>query len=83
MASAAAGARSSAHCDAAPPRAAPHEGAIAYSERIAHERPDLASTLRPLARHYARLRYGAGGSAAQLQRFRRAVRFFIARLRRR
>jgi hypothetical protein len=66
---------------AAAPRA-PHEGPIAYSERVAGERPDLAATLRPLARHYARLRYGAGGSAAQLQRFRRAVRFFTARLRR-
>jgi transglutaminase-like putative cysteine protease len=66
---------------AAAPRA-PHEGPIAYSERVAGERPDLAATLRPLARHYARLRYGSGGSAAQLQRFRRAVRFFTARLRR-
>ena len=66
---------------AATPRA-PHEGPIAYSERVAGERPELAATLRPLARHYARLRYGSGSSAVQLQRFRRAVRFFTARLRR-
>ena len=61
---------------------APYEGPIAYSERVASERPDLAATLKPLGRHYARLRYGRGGNAAQVQRFRRAVRFFTARLRR-
>ncbi len=62
---------------------APYEGPIAYSERVASERPDLAATLKPLARHYARLRYGPRGTLAQVQRFRRAVRFFTARLRRR
>jgi transglutaminase-like putative cysteine protease len=60
---------------------APYEGPIAYSERVAGDRPDLAATLRPLARNYARLRYGSRSSAAQLQRFHRAVRFFTARLR--
>jgi protein-glutamine gamma-glutamyltransferase len=55
---------------------APHEGAVAYSERIARARPELAHTLKPLARQYARLRYGRQYSAAELARFRRAVRLF-------
>jgi hypothetical protein len=59
---------------------APYEGPITYSERIASERPELAATLKPLARHYAHLRYGRHCSAAQLQRFRRAVRLFTARI---
>jgi hypothetical protein len=63
----------------AAPRA-PHEGPIAYSERVARLRPELAGTLKPLARHYARLRYGPGCSGAQLQRFRRAVQLFTARV---
>jgi len=57
---------------------APHEGPIAYSERVARERPELAATLKPLARHYAHLRYGPHCSDAQLQRFRHAVRLFTA-----
>jgi transglutaminase-like putative cysteine protease len=61
---------------------APHEGPIAYSERVAGQRPELAAALKPLGRQYARLRYGRGGGAAQVQRFGRAVRFFTARLRR-
>ncbi|HEY6451832.1 MAG TPA: DUF3488 and transglutaminase-like domain-containing protein [Steroidobacteraceae bacterium] len=58
-----------------------HEGPVAYGERIAAEHPELAGTLRPLARQYARLRYGRDGSEAQRQRFSRAVRLFTARLR--
>ena len=65
----------------ASPRA-PHEGPIAYGERIAGERPQLAATLRPLARQYAQLRYGATCTASDLQRFERAVRLFAARIRR-
>jgi protein-glutamine gamma-glutamyltransferase len=61
---------------------APYEGPIAYGERIAGERPELATSLRPLARQYAQLRYGRHCSPAQLQRFRRAVRLFTARMRR-
>jgi transglutaminase-like putative cysteine protease len=57
---------------------APHEGPIAYSERVARERPELAATLKPLARRYAQLRYGRHCSAAQLQGFRHAVRLFTA-----
>ena len=63
----------------ASPRA-PHEGPIAYGERIAGESPALASTLRPLARQYAQLRYGPTCTALELQRFERAVRLFAARI---
>jgi transglutaminase-like putative cysteine protease len=63
----------------AAPRA-PHEGPIAYCERVARARPELAATLAPLARQYAQLRYGTGCSREQLQRFRRAVRLFTPRI---
>jgi len=59
---------------------APHEGPIAYSGRIASEHPELAAVLLPLARRYAQLRYGPECSAAELERFRRGVRLFTARL---
>jgi transglutaminase-like putative cysteine protease len=58
---------------AAEPRA-PSEGTSDYAERVGRARPDLASTVRALARRYARLRYGPAGSAADLEQFRRAVR---------
>jgi transglutaminase-like putative cysteine protease len=64
----------------AAPRA-PYEGPIAYCERVGRTRPELAASLRPLARHYARLRYGPGYSQAQLQRFRRAVQLFTVHVR--
>lgn len=63
----------------ASPRA-PHEGPMAYGDRIAAEHPELASTLRPLARQYAQLRYGPSCSAADLQRLERAVRLFASRV---
>ena len=65
----------------ASPRAA-HEGPIAYGDRIAGDAPELAATLRPLARQYAQLRYGPACTASDLQRFERAVRLFAARIRR-
>jgi protein-glutamine gamma-glutamyltransferase len=61
---------------------APHEGPVAYGERIAGERPELAATLRALTREYAQLRYGRRCSLARQQRFDRAVRLFRARVRR-
>jgi protein-glutamine gamma-glutamyltransferase len=64
-------------------RAAPraiHEGPIAYCERLALLHPQLAARLRPLARSYSRMRYGASYSAAQLRRLRRAVQLFSGRL---
>jgi protein-glutamine gamma-glutamyltransferase len=61
----------------APPRAL-HEGPIAYAQRVALHRPELAAPLMALARRYAHLRYGPGASAAELQQFRRAVRLMRA-----
>ena len=61
---------------------AAHEGPVAYGERIAGERPDLAATLRALTREYASLRYGRRCSVADQQRFDGAVRRFAARARR-
>jgi transglutaminase-like putative cysteine protease len=57
------------------------EGPIAYADRIAARAPQLAGQLKPLAWRYARLRYGTGCSASQLQQFRRAVRLFRAHAR--
>jgi transglutaminase-like putative cysteine protease len=59
----------------------PCEGPIAYAERVAAGAPQLAGPLRVLAWRYARLRYGTGCSALQLQQFRRAVRLFRAQVR--
>jgi hypothetical protein len=58
---------------AAEPRA-PYESTSDYAERVGRVRPELASTVRALARRYARLRYGAAAGAAELEQFRRAVR---------
>jgi hypothetical protein len=58
---------------------APHEGPVAYGERLAAERPELAATVRLLTREYAQLRYGRDCDQAALQRFDRAVRRFSAR----
>ncbi len=58
---------------AAAPRAA-YESTTAYAERVARAHPELSATLSALARRYARLRYGAAASAADLEQFRRAVR---------
>jgi transglutaminase-like putative cysteine protease len=62
------------------PARAPHEGPIAYGERVAYERPELATTLRPLTRQYAQLRYGPRPGPGDLERFERAVRLFTARI---
>jgi hypothetical protein len=59
------------------------EGPIAFAERVSHLRPDIGPGLRALARRYARLRYGPAASHAQLQQFRRAVRLWRPRARRR
>lgn len=62
---------------------APHEGPVAFAERVSRLRPELAAGLRSLARRYARLRYGPAAGALELQQFRRAVRAWRPRLRRR
>jgi transglutaminase-like putative cysteine protease len=61
---------------------APHEGPIAFAERVSRLRPELGAGIRSLARRYARLRYGPAASAAELARFRNAVRAWRPRLRR-
>ncbi len=61
---------------------AQHEGPVAYAERIGALHPELATALRALARRYAQLRYGPVASAADLERFRRAVRLWQPRARR-
>ena len=62
---------------------APHEGPIAWSERLAGEQPELAASLKPIARQYALLRYGRSCSSREIERLRRAVRLFTARMPRR
>lgn len=61
---------------------APHEGPLAFAERVGRLRPELGPGLRALARRYARLRYGPPASAAELAKFRRAARAWRPRLRR-
>jgi transglutaminase-like putative cysteine protease len=53
---------------------AAHEGPIAWGERIARQRPDLARQVGPLVRRYADLRYGPDCYPDQVQAFRRSVR---------
>jgi transglutaminase-like putative cysteine protease len=54
---------------------APHEGPLAYAERLARDRPDLAAAVTPLLRRYADARYGPDGAGAGGARnFERAVR---------
>lgn len=60
----------------------PHEGPLAFAERVGRLRPELGPSLRSLARRYARLRYGPSASAAELAYFRNAVRVWRPRLRR-
>ena len=61
---------------------APHEGPLAFAERVGRLRPELGPNLRSLARRYARLRYGPAANAAELAHFRNAVRAWRPRLRR-
>jgi len=63
---------------AAAPRAA-HESTTAYAARVSRAHPELSATLRALARRYARLRYGASVSPAELEQFHRAVRLLRCR----
>jgi transglutaminase-like putative cysteine protease len=61
---------------------APHEGPIAYAERVGALHPEFARSLHALARRYARLRYGPAAGPAEVERFRRAVQLWRPRLRR-
>jgi transglutaminase-like putative cysteine protease len=55
---------------------APHEGVLAYCERLARTHPAMAAALTPLARQYARLRFGPPAAAGQLHEFARSARRF-------
>ena len=55
------------------PRAA-SEGPLEYARRVADARPDLAAPVTALALHYARLRFGPAGDAAEVATLERAVR---------
>jgi len=57
------------------PRAA-HEGVLAYTQRLAPLHPALAAALAPLARRYARLRYGPPPTARRVRAFARRARAF-------
>jgi transglutaminase-like putative cysteine protease len=62
----------------AAPARAQHEGPLAYAERIARQRPELASTVTALARRFAMLRYGPASTKEELEQFCRAVRMLRA-----
>lgn len=53
---------------------APHEGVLAWCERIAQLQPAQAQTLQPLARRYADLRYGPPAATGDMHEFLRAAR---------
>ncbi len=56
----------------------PNEGAIAFAERVAEERPDLANRVRLISGYYARLRYGRGCGPDMLRQLVRLAREFKA-----
>lgn len=56
---------------------APHQGPLAFAEIVGQRRPDLATPVGTLLRHYAQLRFGAISAtahAAAVSTFERAVR---------
>ncbi len=57
------------------PRAA-HEGVLAYCERLAGTHPALAAAVAPLARQYARLRFGPPAASGEVEQFARSARRF-------
>jgi transglutaminase-like putative cysteine protease len=55
---------------------APHEGVLAYCERLHATQPVMAAALSPLARQYLRLRFGPPADSSALQDFTRGARRF-------
>lgn len=55
---------------------AAHEGALAFSQRIGQERPDLGEAVGLITTAYIGLRYGRGGRAPELTRLRSLIRQF-------
>jgi transglutaminase-like putative cysteine protease len=60
------------------PRAV-HEGAEAYAQRIAGQRPELAGAVGALCRRYNELRYGPQATRDEIAAFARGVRAFRPR----
>lgn len=54
----------------------PHEAPLAYAQRVAQTRPDLAAQVQRLAEQFAQLRYGQGLSPAATTAWLQAVRAF-------
>jgi transglutaminase-like putative cysteine protease len=54
----------------------PHEGPLAFAERVAISRPELAGPAREIGRLYAVLRYGPAPSPANVRQLRRLARRF-------
>lgn len=50
------------------------EGPLDFARRVALARPDLAERVTALAQRYARLRFGPGAAAAELNAFERDIR---------
>ena len=57
-------------------RRTPAEGPIAFAERIAAMRPDIAPQSDTISTLYATLRYGPAADAVLLRQLRAAVRAF-------
>ena len=55
---------------------APHEGVLAWCERVGQHRPAQAPMLKALARRYVELRYGPPAAPSELRDFLRAARAF-------
>ncbi|MBL8259414.1 MAG: DUF3488 domain-containing transglutaminase family protein [Candidatus Competibacteraceae bacterium] len=53
-----------------------HEGPLAFAERVAINRPELAESARAIGSLYALLRYGSGFSAEGIRQLQRLVREF-------
>ncbi len=56
----------------------PQEGPLAFVERIALSRPELAASARQIGQLYAALRYGPTAPLAEVRQLRRLVRRFRA-----
>jgi hypothetical protein len=56
----------------------PHEGPLAFAERVAASRPELAEPVGEIARLYAALRYGPVAPPADLRQLQRLARRFRA-----
>jgi transglutaminase-like putative cysteine protease len=56
----------------------PHEGPLAFAERVAASRPELAEPVWEIARLYAALRYGPIAPPADLRQLQRLARRFQA-----